>query len=131
MIIRSNNGKKDIELQFNDVDNVFRFEELQFGDYCYEMFDCKEDMLADDLIRNILEIKQGNLTVIVLNYIRKKRWLADTCFDLSDDDDAFGEPGFQKALKRIKRPKGLFSQLLRFKEQYEIYDWNTYQCIIK
>ena len=73
MIIRSNNGKKDIELQFNAVGDVFRFQELRFGDFCYEMFDYNEDMLADDLIRNILEIKQGNRIMIVLNDIRKKR----------------------------------------------------------
>ena len=131
MIIRSNNGKKDIELQFNAVGDVFRFQELRFGDFCYEMFDYNEDMLADDLIRNILEIKQGNRIMIVLNDIRKKRWLGDACFDLSDNDDTFGKPGFQKALQRIKRPKGLFSKLLRVKEQYEIYDWNLYQCIVK
>ena len=131
IIIRSNNGKKDIELQFNAVGDVFRFEELRFGDYCYEMFDCDEGMLADDLIRNILEIEQGNLTMIVLNDIRKKCRVSDACFDLSDNDDAFGKPGFQKALQRIKRPKGLFSKLLRVKEQYEIYDWNSYQCIVK
>lgn len=131
IIIRSNNGKKNIELQFNAVGDVFRFEELWFGDYTYEMFDYNEDMLADDLIRNILEIKQGNLIVIVRNDIRKKRLLADACFDLSADDDAFGNPGFQKALQRIKRPKGLFSKLRREKEQYEIYGWDSYQCIVK
>lgn len=131
MIIRSNNGKKDIELQFNAVGDVFRFEELWFGDYTYEMFDYNEDTLADDLIHNILEIKQGNLIIIVRNDIRKKRLLADACFDLSDEDNAFGEPGFQKALQRIKRPKGLFSKLCRVKEQYEIYGWDSYQCIVK
>lgn len=131
MIIRSNNGKKDIELQFNADGDLFRFEELRFGDYCYEMFDYNEDMLADDLIHNIFEIKQGNLIIIVANDIRKKRWLADACFDLSDNDDTFGNPGFQKALQRIKKPKSLFSKLLRVKEQYEIYDWNSYQCIVK
>lgn len=131
MIIRSNNGKKDIELQFNAVGDVFRFEELWFGDYTYEMFDYNKDTLADDLIRNILEIKQGKLIIIVRNDIRKKRLLADACFDLSDEDNAFGELGFQKALQRIKRPKGLFSKLRRVKEQYEIYGWDSYQCIVK
>lgn len=82
MLIKSNNGKKNIELQFNAVGDVFRFEELWFGDYCYEMFDYNEDMLADDLIRNILEIKQGNFIVIVLNDLRRKRRLSDACFDL-------------------------------------------------
>lgn len=131
IIIRSNNGKKNIELQFNAVGDVFCFEELWFGDYAFEMFDYNEDMLADDLIRNILEIKQGKLIIIVRNDIRKKRLLADVCFDLSDEDNAFGELGFQKALQRIKRPKGLFSKLRRVKEQYEIYGWDSYQCIVK
>lgn len=131
IIIKSDNGKKDIELQFKAVDDLFYFEELWFGDYCYEMLDYNEDMLADDLIRNILEIKQGNLKVIVLNDIRKKRWLGDSCFNLTDDDKLFGEPGFQKALQEINKPKGLFSKFLKLKKQYEIYDWNTYQCIIK
>lgn len=129
IIIQSNNGRKDIELQFNAVDDVFHFEELRFGDYCYEISDYSENMLADVIINNILEIKQGNLVIIVLNDLRKKRWLADACFNLSYDDDTFGESGFRKALQGIKRPKGLFAKLLRNKEQCEIYDWNTYQCI--
>lgn len=131
LIIRSNNGKKDIELQFNASDDVFRFEELRFGDYCFDMFDYNEDMLADDLIRIILEIKQGDQIIIVMNDMRKKRWLSDACFDRSDNDDTIGNPGFQKALRQLERPKGLFSKLMRVKEQYEIYDWNSYRCIIK
>lgn len=131
IIIRSMNGKKNIELQFNAVDDIFRFEELLFGDYCYEMFCYKEEILADDLIRNIMEIQQGNLMIIVANDLKKRRWLGDACFDLSDDDDEFGKPGFQKAMQLIQKPKGSFSKLLGSKTQYEIFDWNTYQCIIK
>ncbi|MDD6174815.1 MAG: hypothetical protein PUC59_03545 [Firmicutes bacterium] len=131
MVIKSKNGKKDIELQFNAAGDAFRFEELRFGDFCYELFDCNEVTLADDLIRNISEIQKGHLIVIVLNEIRKKRWLADACFDRSNDDDTFGAPGFQKALQQIKKPKGLFSKLLGAQKQYEIYDWNTYQRIVK
>ena len=41
LIIMSNNGQKNIELQFNAVKNEFRFEELHFGDYSFEMFDYK------------------------------------------------------------------------------------------
>ena len=37
IIIRSKNEKKNIELQFNAVDDISRFEELWFGDYCYEI----------------------------------------------------------------------------------------------
>ena len=103
MLIKSNNGKKNIELQFNAVGDVFRFEELRFGDFCYVILDCNEDMLADDLIRNILEIKQGNFIVIVLNDLRRKRWLFDACFDLCEDD-YFGKMESEKALQRINMP---------------------------
>ena len=131
IIIKSNNEKKNIELQFNDVDGVYCFEELYFGDYCFEMFDYNdEEVLANDLISNILEIKQGNLRIINLTDLTKKRWLADACFDLNDDD-ASGEVDFQKAMKRIEKPKSFLSKLKKSKKQYEIYDWNTYQCIIK
>ena len=50
LIIASNNKKKNIELQFNYVGNEFRFEELSFGDYCFEMFDYNEEMLANKMI---------------------------------------------------------------------------------
>jgi len=131
IVIRSNNLKKDIELQFNSVDDVFCFEELRFGDYCFEMFDYNEKMLTDDLLNHIYEIKDGSFVVIVANDIKKRCWIGDACFDLNDDDDAFGKPGFQKAMQRIRKPKGFFSVLLKSKKQYEIFDWNTYQVVVK
>ena len=131
LIITSNNGKKNIELQFNAVDDDFLFEELRFGDFCFEMFDYKEEMLADDLLDRIKEITNGNFTVIIKNDLKNKKWLADACFDLDDDDDAFGRQGFEQAIQRIRQPKGFISKLLKSKLQYEIYNWNTYDCIVK
>ena len=130
LIIRSNNGKNDIELQFNADDNNIRFEELRFGDYSFEMFDCSEEMLADDLLDRIKEIQSGNFVVIIANDLKNRRWLGDACFDLNEDD-AFGRPGFEKAMRRINKPKGLLSRLLKTQKQYEIFDWNTYRCIVK
>ena len=131
LIIRSNNGRKDIELQFNAVDNDFHFEELWFGSYCFEIFDVNEEMLADDLLDRIKEIQSGNFIVIVANNLKKKTWLGDACFERNENDDAFGQSGFEKAMKRIRKPKGPISKLFRTQKQYEIYDWNTYQCIVK
>ena len=131
MIIVSKNKKKNIELQFNYVDNEFCFEELSFGDYCFEMFDYNEEMLAGDLLDRIEEIRCGNFVVIIANDLKKRRWLGDACFDLNDDDDAFGRQGFEKAMEQINKPKGLLARLFRTQTQYEIYDWNTYQCIVK
>ena len=131
LIISSNNGKKNIELQFNAVDDDFLFEELHFGDFCFEMFDYKEEMLANDLLKHINKIKGGAFSVIVANDLKNKKWLADSSFDLKDDDDLFGKHGFEKAIQQIHAPKGFISKLLKTKKQYEIYDWNTYECITK
>ncbi len=131
LIIVSENKEKNIELQFNYVGNEFRFEELSFGDYCFEMFDYNEEMLADDLLGRIKDIQSGNFVVVVANDLKKRSWLGDACFDLNDDDDAFGRRGFEKAMERIHKPKGLISRLFRTQKQYVIYDWNSYQCIVK
>ena len=131
LIITSNNGKKNIELQFNAVDDDFLFEELRFGDFCFEMFDYKEEILANDLLNHINEIKGGAFSVIVANDLKNKKWLADSCFDMKDDDDHFGKPGFEKAIQIIQAPKSFISKLLKASKQYEIYDWNIYQCIIQ
>ena len=131
LIISSNNGKKNIELQFNAVDDDFLFEELRFGDFCFEMFDYKEEMLENDLLDHINEIKGGAFSVIVANDLKNKKWLADFSFDLKEDDDLFGKHGFEKAVQKIHAPKGFISKLLKTKKQYEIYDWNTYECITK
>ena len=131
IIIKSNNEKKNIELQFNLRDNRFLFEELSFGDYCFEMFDYKEEYLAKDLLENIRLIMSGSFKVILANDLKKHRWLGDACFDMNDDDDDFGKQGFEKAINRIKKPKSFISKLTKSKVLYEIYDWNTYQSIEK
>lgn len=95
------------------------------------MFDTAEEYIADELLTNINEIKSGNLTVITANNIKRKCRLYEGGFDLNDDDDSFGKPGFEKAIRRIQQPKGPLSKLFKSKIQYEIYDWNTYKCIIR
>ena len=130
LIIASKNKKKNIELQFNYVGNEFCFEELSFGDYCFEMFDYNEEMLADDLLDRIKQIQSGNFVVIIANDLKNRRCLGAACFELNDDD-AFGRQGFEKAMRQINKPKGLLSKLFRTQKQYEIYDCNTYRCIVK
>ena len=131
IIIKSNNEKKNIELQFNLRDNGFLFKELSFGDFCFEMFDCKEEYLSKDLLENIQLIMSGSFKVIIANDLKKRRWCCDICFDMNDDDDDFGKQGFEKAINRIKKPKSFISKLKKSKMLYEIYDWNTYQSIEK
>ena len=131
LLIRSENGKTNIELQFNMIGDSFFFEELWFGEYSYDMYDSDHEMITGDLLHNISKTMRGKLTVIVVNDLKKRCWRADCCFDRGNDEGIFGEHGFLKTMERIRRPKGFLSKLSGTKKQYEIFDWNTYQCIVK
>ena len=53
-------------------------------------------------------------------------------FDLDDnDDDLYGKQGFEKAVKSIHKKKSFIKKLLGISHSYEIYDWNTYRCMVK
>ena len=131
LVIPSVNGVKDIELQFNRRRGEYYFEELWFGSYSFEMFDNAPDLLEADLLEMIGQIADGKLTVIDRNDLRRKRWLGDACFDMTDEDNVFGAPGFREAMARIERPKPLWQKLTGRRIQYDIYDWRSYRRVIK
>ncbi len=129
LVIPSVNGRMHIELQFQPVRGVFRFINLYFGDFDFEMFDHEPDMLEADLLEIIGQIADGKLAVIVANDLKRKKWLWGSCYDLTDDDDVFGAPGYQAALDKIQQKKTWLQRLLGRKLRYEIYDWRTYRCV--
>ena len=131
IVIKSNNGEKNIELQFNEKNGLFYFEELRFGGYNFELFDIKEEMLVETLIDIIGQIQKGKLTVVEANNLNKRCLSGDAIFDLDDEADFLGKRGLEQAILQIQKPKRLFSKIFGSKMQYEIYDWNTYQNIVK
>ena len=131
LVIHSNNGKKHIELQFNSTPNGWKFEELRFGGYCYELFDTLEEFLPTDLVENISEIMQNKLVFIESFDLKKKKWCGDAVFDYTDEDEIFGKHGFREAVRHIEKKKSFSAKLFQIKKLYEIFDWNFYQCIIK
>lgn len=131
LILHSKNGEKNIELQFNQTDGVFLFQELYFGDFCFERFACPEEDLADILLADILDIMNGEFAFILAYNLKKNEWNCHYCFVLSDDDDLLGKPCYEKLLKSIYAPKTWFDKLMKTKTQYEIYTWDMYQKIIK
>lgn len=131
LVIHSSNHIKHIELQFNDTPDGWKFEELRFGGYSYEMFDTLEEFLPTEIIENISEIMQNKLAFIEGNDLKKKMWCGDAVFDYTDDDEFFGKHGFQESVRHIEQKKSFWAKLFRTRMQYEIYDWNTYRCIIK
>lgn len=132
LVIVSPNGRADIELQFNETSDGYLFAELYFGGLGYEAFLTHEEFLKDELICTITEITSGKTAVVSAYDPKKRRWLCDKIFDLSDtDDDDFGAEGFKKTVQRIKKRKSRFEKLFRIETLYEIYDWNSYQTIRK
>lgn len=145
LMIASKNQKKNIEIQFNYVDNEYRFVDLCFGDFFFFLLDDYEDLLAegrlaeasraeellvDELLSCIKLIQSGNYVVMNEHDLKKRRWLGYSCFNLNSDDAIFGRQGFEKAMEQISKPKGLLSRLFGTQKQYEIFDWNTYRCIV-
>ena len=132
MVIHSKNGHKDIELQFNETKDGNVFAELYFGGFSYELFGVREDYLSDEIIREIDDIREGRVSVIEVNDLKKCRWIGDSRFDRNDmDDPMFGESGFEKAMRKVQKPLSFFKKLFHAKIQYEVYDFERYQCIIK
>lgn len=132
LVVLSNNKHKNIELQFIDEnsDGNYIFVDLYFGQYFYELFDCQNNILQQSIIDEINSIISNDISIIAANNLTKKTWFSIQIFD-KKENDGFGILGYEKAIKRINEKKRFFSKLFGRKMQYEIYDWNTYQCIIK
>ena len=131
LIILSKNGKKNIEIQFNESSEGFLFEDLWFGGFSFDMFGVSEEYFVSELLLHITDIIERKVVFIEAHDMKKKRWLGDSVFNYEDDDDVFGVSGYRRALQRIEKPKSLFSKIMKSKKQYEIFDWETYRLIEK
>ena len=132
LVIRSNNGEKNIGIQFNQEGEDFIFQDVYFGDYSFELFDFGEEFLAEAITDRISEVMGGKLSFVIVNNLKKRCWIGDACFDLDDENDRlFGKLEYDEVLRKINKPKSFLAKLLHSKMQYEIYDWNHYQRIVK
>lgn len=131
LVIPAVNGVKDIELQFSRSRGEYFFDELYFGGYGFELFDQDPELVEADLLDFIGQIVDGKLAIIVANNLKKKRFVSDGCFDMTDSDSVFGAPGFRDAVAKIEASKTLWQKLTGPKIQYDIYDWRTYRQIVK
>jgi hypothetical protein len=131
LTIKCKNGYKDIVLQFNNSCGVYLFDEMLFGEFCFEMYSCEERYIADALLNNIYQVESNSIAIIVENDLDKKLWVQDDCYYLVEDNQDFGEPAFFRELARINRPKTALEKKMSTKKQYEIYTYDSYQCIIR
>ena len=132
LVLKSNNGNRDIELQFNDEQGEYQFVDLRYGSFRYELFDLDATELPSTLLQLIRSVMGGSVSVLVAYDLKRKRWNYDCSFNTNDPDDTFfGKPGFEKAIRRIEAPKSFLAKLFHRTTQYEIYDWNHFRSVVK
>lgn len=124
VVINSNNGHNNLELQFIETKEGYVFKELFFGDYSFEACDYEPDTLENEIWSDIQGVMSGDLVAFTIHDLNKKQWLGD---GLTKRDSGYAEKLRQDALKsRTWKQK-----IRRMKLQYEFYDWDNYQKIIK
>lgn len=118
-----------LTLEFEEQGGEFIFYDLWFGDVNNEYF--IYGINEDDLLEEIRATIQGDRAIIIKKRAKNNRWLSDSRFFLDEKTDDYGESGFQNAMKRIRGKKSFFERLLRLDYIYEVYDWNSYERIVK
>lgn len=122
---------KNIELIFDSDGENPKFYDLDFGGYCYELFDCNEDDIEKQLIKEIKDIISGNVYIIFARNVKSGEWFFDGCFFDSPDEDENTMDEFRDLIARIRSPKSWIRKITKRIDQYEIFNWNSYECVIK
>lgn len=134
LVVRSNNGKKHIELEFRAESADFVLQMARFGEYVWvltEENDQTKADVADQLLQFIRKVESGDWVVVVTYDTTHQKWLETACFDRHTADADIGEPAFQKKRAEIEKPAGFFAKLFRVRMEYEIYDWNSFRRVEK
>lgn len=128
------NHEKNIEIIFEDDSENLKFSDLKFGEYDYEMFCLEEEDLLQDVLKEIKDIQSGKVWVIRATDAKTGVWFFDEIFydgDENDEDDWNDMDDLYKIISRIRKPKSLWSKITGRSSCYEIYNWDTYEKIIK
>ena len=125
------NHSKNIEIVFRSDDENPEFYDLEFGGYWYELFDCTEECVSAELKKEMIKIMAGETYIIFARDAKSGAWFYDQIFYDSDNAEENCMDEFQKYLAKIRAPKSWWRKLIRRTDIYEIYNWNTYERIVK
>lgn len=131
MTILNPNHEKHIELTFNSADDNPDFVDMEFGGYWYEFFDFKEEYISSQLLKEIKNIMDGRTYIIMAWNEKSGAWLGDACFLDSNDEDESSMDEFRKSLKKIREPKSWLQKITKRTTRYEIFNWNSYESVVK
>ena len=132
LTIPNPNHEQDIQIIFNDATENPDFYDLEFGGYWYELFDCEEELLPQELLTEIQRIVSGSTYVIFAYFIKKGiHWKWDGVYYDLPEDEMNSMDAFQNTVSKIKSPKNWWKKLTGKTYVYEIYNWTSYERITK
>lgn len=121
--------KAPLRIVFGEAEEEQRFIDLRFGQFEYELYQCTEESVLDELVDAIRAVISGKTKVIYAWYTRTKSWKRDSCFYVApgeEDDDSLE---YAAAVQRIERPKSRLCRILTGRVTYAVYDWFSYREI--
>jgi len=118
------NHQLGVAMMFAERQGTLVLEELYFGPYDYEWFGMSDGWLRENFLSTISAIVTGKHFVVRKNDMHTGNWLGDACFDEEDMD------AFEKTVERIRRPRR-FRKVFGRCAVYEIYNWQTYERIVR
>ncbi len=122
----------DIQIIFKDATENPDFIDLEFGGYWYELFDCEEKYVAHELLTEIQRIINGRTYIIFASMMKKGvHWCWDGKYDNLPDAEMNSMGTFHNTVKKIKSPKSWWEKLTCKTRIYEIYNWTSYEKIVK
>jgi len=126
------NHKIDIQLIFNDASEDPDFSDLEFGGVWYELYDCEEDEIPQVLFTEIQRIINGSTYFIFACTVKKGiHWKWDGVYYDLPDAEMNNMDAFRKTVGKIKSPKKWWKRFASKTDVYEIYNWTSYEKIIK
>ena len=125
------NHCKNMELVFSDASDDPNLYDLEFGGYGYELFGCRGEELPCILEEEIHRILTGKANVIFASDAKTGRWFADRIYFDLPDPDMNDMDAYRRTLSRIGAPKSLLRKLIGRTDVYEIFNWFSYQKILK
>ncbi|MGN0292575.1 MAG: hypothetical protein ACI4D3_01070 [Lachnospiraceae bacterium] len=131
LTIPNPNHSKVIKLIFEDSSSDADFYDLEFGGYWYELWGWNEEGLAENLLDEIKNILDGKAYVIFATDAKTGKWFADSLYCDREDPEWNDMDSFQKAVTRIKKPKSWWRKLIQRTDIYEIFNWNSYEKVVK
>ena len=127
LTIVSNNGKMNLDLIFYKNEEQYDFEDIVFGRFYFEFGSIIDHDSFVDLIDIVQSIITNKMKILSVSYADTGEWILDHRFDMSDPEEQLQ---FNRYMARVDKKK-CHPYIRKGSMMHEIYDWNTYDCIVR